>query len=103
MRFAVQSKFSRPLASCHPKVISSVTLSPVSVAACGLVSSEKGLSLRFPRFVRKRGDKDIQSASTPEFLANMWRSQQGVSKEDDDDLMDIMISESELEEEEFDE
>ena len=50
----------------------SITLSPVSVAALGLVSESRGLSLRFPRFIRVRDDKGqaIEQASSPEFLAN---------------------------------
>lgn len=80
----------------------SVTLSPVTVAALGLVSQTRGLSLRFPRFVRVRDDKTIDQASTPEFLGKMWRDQQGKGKDhvsvDDGDLMDVMMEE-ELEEE----
>lgn len=53
-----------------------MTLSPVSFAALGLVYSSRGLSLRFPRFIRVREDKDVEQASTPKFLADMWRSQQ---------------------------
>ena len=46
-----------------------ITLSPTYTAALGLVSDERGLSLRFPRFLRKREDKSIDEASTPQFLA----------------------------------
>ncbi|KAH9992652.1 ATP-dependent DNA ligase [Russula vinacea] len=53
-----------------------VTLSPVSPAAQGLVSEEKGLSLRFPRFVRVREDKSVDQASSTEFLVGMYRGQQ---------------------------
>ena len=71
----------------------SVTLSPVSVAALGLVSESRGLSLRFPRFIRERPDKAIEQASTAGFLAQMWESQQGKGKDqggvDDGDLVDI--------------
>lgn len=48
-----------------------ITLSPTYSAAMGLVSEERGLSLRFPRFLRKREDKGIEEASTPQFLAGM--------------------------------
>jgi DNA ligase-1 len=41
-----------------------------------LVSEEKGLSLRFPRFLRKREDKSIEEASTNYFLAGLWRKQE---------------------------
>ena len=72
----------------------SVTISPVSVAALGLVSKTKGLSLRFPRFMKVREDKGIEDASTAEFLANMWTDQQGKEKDqggaDDGELIDVV-------------
>jgi DNA ligase-1 len=74
-----------------------VTLSPTYTAAIGLVSDERGLSLRFPRFLKKREDKGIDEASTSEFLAGLWRKQEekapaaekmmtgeGVEEEEDD-------------------
>lgn len=51
-------------------------LSPVYTAAIGLVSEERGLSLRFPRFLKKRTDKSIEEASTSEFLAGLWKKQE---------------------------
>lgn len=53
-----------------------ITLSPVYTAAIGLVSEDRGLSLRFPRFLRKREDKGVDEASTSEFLAGLWRKQE---------------------------
>lgn len=53
-----------------------ITISPVYTAAIGLVSDEKGLSLRFPRFLKKRDDKGIDEASTNEFLAGLWHKQE---------------------------
>ncbi|KAK8136181.1 hypothetical protein PG984_004121 [Apiospora sp. TS-2023a] len=53
-----------------------ITLSPVYTAAIGLVSQDRGLSLRFPRFLRKREDKGIEEASTNDFLAGLWRKQE---------------------------
>ncbi|CAG9991423.1 unnamed protein product [Clonostachys byssicola] len=53
-----------------------ITLSPTYTAAIGLVSDERGLSLRFPRFLNKREDKSIEEASTNEFLAGLWRKQE---------------------------
>jgi DNA ligase-1 len=69
----------------------SITLSPTSVAAKGLVSSSRGLSLRFPRFIKVREDKAIEQASTPDFLASLWRKQQGncPDGEDGEDLVDL--------------
>jgi len=53
-----------------------ITLSPTYTAAIGLVSEERGLSLRFPRFLKVREEKSIEEASTDEFLAELWRKQQ---------------------------
>ncbi|OAA56053.1 DNA ligase, ATP-dependent [Cordyceps fumosorosea ARSEF 2679] len=53
-----------------------ITLSPTYTAAIGLVSDERGLSLRFPRFLKKRDDKSLEEASTNEFLAGLWRKQE---------------------------
>jgi DNA ligase-1 len=75
----------------------SVTLSPVSVAALGLVSEQRGLSLRFPRFIRICDDKALEQASTPSFLAKMWSSQNGRKDRggvDDFELMDEVDTES---------
>ncbi|KAK0649557.1 DNA ligase I [Cercophora newfieldiana] len=53
-----------------------ITISPTYTAAIGLVQEDKGLSLRFPRFMKKREDKGIDEASTNEFLANLWEKQE---------------------------
>ncbi|GAB7352097.1 hypothetical protein MBLNU459_g2597t1 [Dothideomycetes sp. NU459] len=53
-----------------------VTLSPTYTAAIGLVSEERGLSLRFPRFLKTREDKSIDEASTTDFLAALYRKQE---------------------------
>ncbi|PLB52901.1 ATP-dependent DNA ligase I [Aspergillus steynii IBT 23096] len=52
-----------------------ITLSPTYTAAIGLVSDERGLSLRFPRFLRVREDKSIDEATTSDYLAHLWRKQ----------------------------
>ena len=52
-----------------------VTLSPVYTAAMGLVTEERGLSMRFPRFMKVREDKGIDEASTGRELARMWELQ----------------------------
>ncbi|KAG6830454.1 hypothetical protein H0H92_000607 [Tricholoma furcatifolium] len=73
----------------------SITLSPVSVAAKGLITSSRGLSLRFPRFIKVREDKSLEEASSPAFLARLWREQEKRGKmedrdnKDDGDLVDI--------------
>ncbi|KAL9110337.1 MAG: hypothetical protein Q9227_005068 [Pyrenula ochraceoflavens] len=53
-----------------------ITLSPTYTAAIGLVSEERGLSLRFPRFLKVREDKSIEEASTSDFLAGLYRKQE---------------------------
>lgn len=57
-----------------------ITLSPVYTAAIGLVNEDRGLSLRFPRFLKKREDKGIEEASTSEFLAGLYRKQEAAGK-----------------------
>ncbi|ORY79063.1 ATP-dependent DNA ligase [Protomyces lactucae-debilis] len=53
-----------------------ITLSPVYRAGIGLVSEERGLSIRFPRFMKRREDKSIEEASTGEELAYMFQQQE---------------------------
>ena len=57
-----------------------ITMSPTYTAAIGMVSDERGLSLRFPRFLKVREDKGIEETSTAEFLAGLWRKQQATSQ-----------------------
>lgn len=61
-----------------------VTLSPTYTAAIGLVSEERGLSLRFPRFLKVREDKGLEEASSREFLAGLWRKQEARAPKDGD-------------------
>ncbi|KAK5133056.1 hypothetical protein LTR08_008261 [Meristemomyces frigidus] len=58
-----------------------ITLSPTYTAAMGLVSEARGLSMRFPRFLRVRGDKGIEEASTNVFLAGLYRKQEARAPE----------------------
>jgi len=53
----------------------SITLSPVYPAAASYIGSERGLSIRFPRFMRLREDKGIEQATTAEQFADMYRKQ----------------------------
>ena len=85
----------------------SITLSPVSLAAYGLISSTRGLSVRFPRFVRVREDKGVYDASTPEFLVRLWEIQERKGKStkkanDDGDLVDADVDKEESEVDEYD-
>ncbi|KAK0710496.1 hypothetical protein B0T21DRAFT_298075 [Apiosordaria backusii] len=73
-----------------------VTVSPTYTAAIGMVFQDKGLSLRFPRFVRKREDKGVEEGSTSGFLAGLYRKQEAgpkgqvvMQKEQEGDIMEI--------------
>lgn len=51
------------------------TVSPVHRAAIGIIHPSRGISVRFPRFVRSLSDRNPEECSTAADIAEMFRSQ----------------------------
>ncbi|CAL1695746.1 unnamed protein product [Somion occarium] len=70
---------AKPEVWFEPKIVwevltADLSLSPIYPAAQGLVG-ERGISLRFPRFLRVRDDKSAEDATGPDQIAEMYERQ----------------------------
>lgn len=72
---AVAAHWPPPLPLPLPPPPTHKLLTPAPRAAAGRVHAERGVGLRFPRFLRLRPDKGPEAASGPDLVEALYRRQ----------------------------